>query len=84
MQVRFQPDRSTVLTRTVPMAKATQLDDSAPWQVASDSQVKQWLQSDSAIGLWLVSKGLQQPTSAFDTPDVLHPARMPSLLSLRP
>lgn len=83
MQVRVHTDRATVLTRTVPIAKATQLDDAAPWHVTPDHQLLQWLQSKCAVGLWLAGKGFQSPDQARDGEPALPPARIPSLLSLR-
>jgi len=58
MQLRLQPDRTTVLIRTVPLTKAKQLEDDLPWQAAPESQIEEWLHSDSAMGQWLVAKGL--------------------------
>jgi len=53
MQVRIQPDRSGVLFRIVPIAKATLVKGDVPWQVASESQLLAWMHPDSAIGQWL-------------------------------
>ncbi len=60
MQVRMQTDRAGVLIRTVPIAQATQLDGGAPWQTASDVQLRSWIQSDSAVWRWLLAKGINQ------------------------
>jgi hypothetical protein len=59
MQVRLQPDRA-VSIRTVPIAQATQLEGGAPWQTASDAQLRSWIQSDSAVWRWLLAKGIHQ------------------------
>jgi hypothetical protein len=60
MQVRLQPDTVGVSIRTVPLAQATQLDGGAPWQTASDIQLRSWIQSDSAVWRWLLAKGINQ------------------------
>lgn len=56
MQVRLQG--SDVLTRTVPIAKATQIAEHPPWQLASASYVQVWIQSNAAVWRWLVAKGI--------------------------
>jgi len=56
MQVRLRG--SDVLTRTVPMAKAMQIGEHPPWQLASASCVQAWVQSNAAIWRWLVAKGI--------------------------
>jgi len=56
MQVRLRG--SDVLIRTVPIAKATQCGGHPPWQLASATYVWAWIQSDAAIGRWLVAKGI--------------------------
>jgi hypothetical protein len=56
MQVRLRG--SDVLTRTVPIAKATQIGGYSPWQLASASRVQAWIQSNAAIWHWLVAKGI--------------------------
>lgn len=58
MQVRLDPDRTSVVFRVVPIAKATLLAGDSTWQVASDSQLSEWLQPHSAVGRWLMGKGL--------------------------
>ncbi|MGP0070919.1 MAG: hypothetical protein ACLPWF_03160 [Bryobacteraceae bacterium] len=57
MQVRRNSDGTGVLLRIVPMTKATQLEGDSPWQVAPDSQLREWIEQDSAIGRWLLAKG---------------------------
>jgi hypothetical protein len=64
MQVRPHPEAGSVLIRTVPIAKATLLGGDSPWQVASDSQVREWIQSGSAIWQWLLAKGIQGHATA--------------------
>jgi hypothetical protein len=56
MQVRLRG--SGVLTRTVPIANATQIGEHPPWQLASASCVEVWIQSNAAIWRWLVAKGI--------------------------
>jgi hypothetical protein len=56
MQVRLLG--SEVLTRTVPIAKAMQIGEHPPWQLASASCVQAWIQSNAAIWRWLVTKGI--------------------------
>jgi hypothetical protein len=56
MQVRLRG--SDVLTRTVPIAKAMQIGEYSPWQVASAGCVQAWIQSNAAIWQWLVAKGI--------------------------
>jgi hypothetical protein len=58
MQVRVEEDKEHVLIRTVPIAKATLLHDDANWHVATDSQLWSWIQSESAIGQWLLAHGI--------------------------
>jgi hypothetical protein len=58
MQVRPQPDGASVLIRIVPIAQATQVESDAIWQVASDSWLRTWVQSNSAIWHWLLAKGI--------------------------
>ncbi len=58
MQVRLQPDGASVLTRIVPLAKATQLEGDSMWQAASEAQLRGWIQSNAAIWQWLVAKGV--------------------------
>jgi hypothetical protein len=62
MQVRLQPDTGGVLIRTVPIANATQLAGDSPWQVASDSQLRAWMKSGSAIWQWLLAQGIDVDT----------------------
>lgn len=57
MQIRLQPDRASVLTRTVPLGKATRLESDSTWQAASDSLLRSWMQSETTIWQWLVGKG---------------------------
>ena len=56
MQVRLLG--SDVLTRTVPIAKAMQIGEHPPWQLASASCVQAWIQSNAAVWRWLVAKGI--------------------------
>ena len=58
MQVRPQPDGASVLIRIVPIAQATQVESDAMWQVASDSWLRTWVQSNSAIWHWLLAEGI--------------------------
>src|ERR1700722_13218717 len=53
-----QPDGASVLIRIVPIAQATQVESDATWQVASDSWLRTWAQSNSAIWHWLLAKGI--------------------------
>jgi hypothetical protein len=55
MQVRLFG--SEVVTRIVPIARATQIGEHPPWQLASASCVQAWIQSNAAIWRWLVAKG---------------------------
>jgi hypothetical protein len=57
MQVRLEPDGLSVFFRIVPIGKATQVETDSAWQVASEWQVRSWIQSDSAIGRWLSGSG---------------------------
>jgi hypothetical protein len=58
MQMRIEADRARVLFRIVPILKATQLEGDSAWQAASDSQLRAWIHPDSAIGQWLLAKGI--------------------------
>jgi hypothetical protein len=58
MQVRLTADRASVLCRTVPIAQATRVEVDSKWQFASDAQVCGWIEHASAIGRWLLAKGL--------------------------
>lgn len=58
MQMRIESDRARVLFRIVPILKATQLEGDSAWQAASDSQLRAWIHPDSAIGQWLLAKGI--------------------------
>ncbi len=58
MQMRIQQDQASVWFRIVPISKVTQLEDDSPWQAASDSQLRAWIHPDSAIGRWLLAKGI--------------------------
>jgi hypothetical protein len=58
MQMRLDPDRTGVVFRIVPIAKATRLEGDSTWHVVSDSQLRTWIHPDSAIGQWLMGKGL--------------------------
>jgi hypothetical protein len=58
MQIRLESDRASVLTRTVPLGKATRLEGDSSWQAASDSLLRSWIQSQTTIWQWLVSKGV--------------------------
>jgi hypothetical protein len=57
MQIRLQPDRASILTRTVPLASATRLESDSPWQAASDFLLRSWIHSDTAVWRWLLVKG---------------------------
>jgi hypothetical protein len=84
MQLRIQPDQVSVLFRVVPISKATQLEDDSPWQAASDSQLRAWIHPDSAIGRWLLVKGIvvAKGMDMAIAPMTSRPCR-PSLLALR-
>ena len=56
MQVRLRG--SDVLARTVPIAKAMQIGEHPPWELASASCVQAWIQSNAAIWRWLVAQGI--------------------------
>jgi hypothetical protein len=58
MQMRTQPNPAGVWFRIVPISKATQLEGDSPWQAASESQLRGWIHPDSAIGRWLLAKGM--------------------------
>jgi hypothetical protein len=58
MQIRFEADEGLALFRIVPIAKASKLNGHAPWHAASEAQLQAWVNSDSAAGRWLLSKGL--------------------------
>ncbi len=58
MQIRLNAEAGGVLIRTVPIAKATQLEGDQPWQIASDSQLRAWIQSHPAIWEWLLCQGM--------------------------
>jgi len=61
MQLKLAtPD--TVLMRVVPMAEATRLDGNAPWQPATDAQLRSWIASGGAVWQWLLAKGLDVET----------------------
>ena len=60
MQVRLEPDRDNVTFRIVPIAKATQIQSDTPWQIASESQLRAWIQSSGAIWQWLLAKGVDR------------------------
>lgn len=68
MQVRFEPpvDAGAAQSwfRIVPIAKARQLSGDAPWHAASEAQLQAWVDSGSAVGRWLLSKGLDCARSA--------------------
>jgi hypothetical protein len=89
MQLRIQPDQASVLFRIVPISKATQLEDDSPWQVASDSQLRAWIHPDSAIGQWLlvkgvvVAKGMDLAKQLDEIAPMTSRSRRPSLLALR-
>lgn len=59
MQLRLEADRTQVSFRVVPIARATQVSSETEWQMASYGQLEGWLQADSAIGTWLLAKGLR-------------------------
>ncbi len=91
MQMRIQPGQAGVLFRIVPISKATQLDGDSPWQAASESQLRAWIHPGSAIGQWLLAKGIvaakgmdlamRLDERALST---TSRSRRPSLLALRP
>jgi len=87
MQMRVRPNPTGVSFRIVPMSKAMQLEDDSPWQDASDSQLRAWMNPDSAIGRWLLAKGVAGGQIAGKGlqsvwPKKSHPTR-PSILALR-
>jgi hypothetical protein len=59
MQVRLAADGASVLCRTVPIARAMQVEDVSEWQLAPESQLRGWIERKSAIGRWLLAKGLR-------------------------
>ena len=63
MQMRTQPDPASVWFRIVPISKATQLEGDSPWQAASESQLRAWIHPDSAIGRWLLARGMTVASS---------------------
>jgi hypothetical protein len=83
MQLRIEPDEAGVLFRIVPIAKATQLKGEVPWQLASDSQLRAWIHPDSAIGRWLLAKGVDGEKLARqfdeDAPRITTRAKRPFL-----
>jgi hypothetical protein len=89
MQMRIQPDHAGVFFRIVPISKATQLEDDSPWQAASDSQLRAWIHPDSAIGRWLlvkgvvVAKGMDSAKELDEIAPMTSRLRCPSLLALR-
>lgn len=64
MQVRLHAEAGSILIRTVPIAKSTQLDGDQPWQIAADSQLRAWIQSHSAIWEWLLRQGMDGDAAA--------------------
>jgi len=90
MQVRIQQDHGSVSFRIVPISKATQLVDDSPWNAASDSQLRAWIHPESAIGRWLLAKGVVV-TKGVDLANQLDGralpltsrSRRPSLVALR-
>jgi hypothetical protein len=90
MQMRVQPDQAGVWFRIVPISKATQLEGDSQWQAASDSQLRAWIHPDSAIGRWLLAKGivvakgvdLAKQLDERALPQTSR-SRRPSLLALR-
>jgi hypothetical protein len=86
MQVRLQPDGESVLIRIVPMAKATRIEGEAPWQAAPDSQMRAWIQSESAVWQWLIAKGIDEGKArrlAESTLPVAPPAPRSHFFALR-
>jgi hypothetical protein len=81
MQVRLRG--SDVLTRTVPIAKATQIGEHPTWQIASASCVQVWIQSNAAIWRWLVSKGYRCGSNKSPTGRGFDP-KTPCNLGLSP
>ena len=87
MQVRLDGDERSVLMRVVPMGEATRLESEAPWQPATDAQLRSWIGYGGAIWQWLLAKGLDAETigrrlEASSTPEPVIPRR-PSMLALR-
>ena len=85
MQVRLQPDTANAMIRIVPIARATKLEDDSSWQPASESQLQSWIQSGSAIGRWLLAKGLDDgkiPGQMAETPICPISESKPSLSPL--
>lgn len=64
MQVRYDPERSCALFRIVPISKVSQLNGDAAWRTASEAQLQDWIDSDSALGRWVLSKGLARENTA--------------------
>ncbi len=58
MQVRLQSQGKCVLTRTIPLAKALQIEADPPWEIASPGSLRVWNQSHSTIWQWLQGKGI--------------------------
>ncbi len=89
MQMRIQPDQASVWFRVVPISKATQLEGDSPWQIATESQLRAWIHPDSAIGRWLlvkgivVAKGMDLAKQLDEITPVTSRSRSPSLLALR-
>jgi hypothetical protein len=73
MQVRLEPDRDNVTFRIVPIAKATQIQSDAPWQIASESQLRSWIQSSCAIWQWLLAKGVDRDKFEQRLPEMSLP-----------
>lgn len=86
MQMRLEQDQENVLIRIVPIAKATTVHDDAPWHVATDSQLLTWLQPESAIGQWLLARGIDSDKIERRVSASLAlkpPARRPAFFFLR-
>jgi hypothetical protein len=73
LQVRLR--ESDVLTRTVPIAKATQFGEDPPWQLASAANVWAWIQSNAAIWQWLVAKGIDREATKKRLNEAMLPRR---------
>jgi hypothetical protein len=87
MQIQLDAEPGRVLIRTVPIAKARQLEGDPPWQMASDSQLRAWIQSGSAIWHWLLGKGIDGDTVARRLAEsavaMVSPSRRTSFLASR-
>jgi hypothetical protein len=83
MQVRLEPDRESVVIRIVPMARATDLQGVAPWQIATNVQLQSWSQSDAAVWQWLVARGIDSDKVERRLEALPSPAQPQAFLSRR-